>query len=111
MYVCALPETPLRRARYECIARLGYSFYKMTAPRRAVFFVRRVRLWFVKGQSLNENGKSVLPKTRIKRLSFVIFGITQGQPFSIIDYNFGERRLLPLDVEREFHVAPTDFTG
>lgn len=67
MYVCALPETPLRRARYECIARLGYSFYKMTAPRRAVFFVRRDRLWFVKGQSLNENGKSVLPKKRIKK--------------------------------------------
>ena len=83
----------------------------MTAPRRAVFFVRRIRLWFVKGQSLNENGKSVLPKKCIKKAVLCDVRYHAGQPFSIIDYNFGERRLLPLDVEREFHVAPTDFTG
>ena len=38
-----------------------------------------------------------------------MFGITPGQPFSIIDYNFGEKRLLPLDVEREFHITPFGF--
>lgn len=40
-----------------------------------------------------------------------MFGITPGQPVSIIDYNFGARRLLPFDIEGEFHVAPADFTG